>query len=88
MFFLDLSQNPAVAAELTSRLPTFKELVSWYGPYLALVLGLVIAFLVMQFVWFSRLISAKNKEISRLVTREKELSDRVLHMIDKKIGLK
>jgi hypothetical protein len=88
MFFLDLSQNPAFAAELKSRLPTLKELVNWYGPYLALVLGLAIAYLVMQYVWFSRIIIAKNKEISRLITREKDLNDRLFHLIDKKTGFK
>jgi ABC-type bacteriocin/lantibiotic exporter with double-glycine peptidase domain len=76
------------ADELTKRLPNFQELVTYYGPYLALLLIIIIAFLIMQYVWFSRVLKSKNQEISRLVTREKELNDRLLSMIDKKIGFK
>lgn len=85
-FLLDIAQYYAVPEELKSRLPTFRELAEWYGPYLALVLRLVIALLVMQFVWFSRVIRAKNAEISRLIKKESDIYERLHHLIDRIIG--
>jgi hypothetical protein len=80
--------NSSISSELANRLPAFSELVSWYGPYLALVLSLVVAFLVMQYVWFIKLVKAKNKETERLAEREKVLFDRNMYLIDKHIGYK
>jgi hypothetical protein len=61
-------------------------MIRYYGPYLGLVLSLIIAILILQFVWFKKVLKSKNEEIQRLVEREKELSQRNLHMIDKEIG--
>ncbi len=66
-------------------LPTFAELVTYYGPYLALVIAIIIAFLIMQYIWFKRVIRAKDEEIKRLVTHEKELNKRILLMLDERI---
>jgi ABC-type bacteriocin/lantibiotic exporter with double-glycine peptidase domain len=66
-------------------LPTFEELVTYYGPYLALVLAIIIAFLIMQFVWFKRVLQTKDEEIKRLVSHEKELNKRIMQMIDERI---
>jgi ABC-type bacteriocin/lantibiotic exporter with double-glycine peptidase domain len=67
-------------------LPTFSEMIQYYGPYLGLVLSLIIATLILQFVWFQRILKAKNEEIKRLADREQKLNDRLIHMISEEIG--
>ena len=76
------------ASSLTSSLPTFSEMVKYYGPYLGLVLTLIVVILILQFVWFGRILKAKNEEIKRLVEREQELNTRILHMLNEEIGFK
>jgi hypothetical protein len=71
---------------LSARLPTLSEMVHYYGPYIGLVLSLVIVILVLQNLWFNKLLKAKNEEIKRLVDREQKLNDRYLHMINEEIG--
>lgn len=88
MLYLDVTQSGLMGKELTSRLPAFSELVTWYGPYLGLVLSLVILILVMQYYWFNRNLKAKDKEILRLVDREQRLTERLMHVIDKKTNYK
>jgi len=83
-----LQAQTTIQNELDKRLPTFNELVKYYGPYLGLVLTLIIIILVLQFFWFYRILKAKDSEIERLVAREKELNDRLLHMINEEIGYK
>jgi hypothetical protein len=73
---------------LQVTLPTWREIVFNYGPYLGLVLVLIIAILILQRRWFIRVLKAKDEEIKRLVEREKDLNDRIIHMIDKEIGYK
>jgi hypothetical protein len=73
-------------ANLAKELPTFGEMVKYYGPYIGLVLSLIIIILILQSFWFSKLRRAKNKEIERLVQREQQLNERILHLIDKEIG--
>jgi hypothetical protein len=73
---------------LGERLPTLSEMVHYYGPYLGLVLSLVIVILILQFLWFSRALKAKNEEIKRLADREQKLNDRYLFMISEVIGYK
>lgn len=68
--------------------PTFEQMVKYYGPYLGLVLALIIVILVLQFRWFNKVLKAKNEEISRLIKREEDLNSRVLHMIDQQVGYK
>ena len=80
--------NHLLQADLAKQLPTFGEMVKYYGPYLGLVLSLIITILILQFVWFNRILKAKNEEISRIVQREDEMSKRVLHMISEEIGYK
>jgi ABC-type bacteriocin/lantibiotic exporter with double-glycine peptidase domain len=70
------------------RPPTLSELIHYYGPYLGLVLSLVIVILILQFIWFKRTLKAKNEEIKRLADREQKLNDRYLFIIDEKIGFK
>ena len=72
--------------DLTKSLPTYDELVKYYGPWLGLIVALVIAFLIMQFIWFRKVLKSKDSEIKRLVERENALNDRVLSMIDQEIG--
>jgi uncharacterized membrane protein len=72
----------------TQALPTFPELVNNYGPFLGLIIFLVICFMTAQYFWSRSVIRAKNQEIARLVQREDELSKRILHLIDKKISYK
>ncbi|MFL5748940.1 MAG: hypothetical protein ACJ751_29980 [Niastella sp.] len=72
--------------ELRARLPTFSEMIHYYGPYIGLVLSIIIAIVVLQFVWFNRVLKAKNEEIKRLVDREQKITDRYLYKIDKDIG--
>jgi len=67
-------------------LPSFDEMVHNFGPYLGLVLSLCIGVLVLQFIWFSRMLRAKNAEIERLIRREEILHDRLLYKIDAEIG--
>jgi hypothetical protein len=62
------------------------EMIQYYGPYLGLVLSLIIATLILQFVWFQRILKAKNEEIKRLADREQKLNDRLIHMINEEIG--
>jgi len=71
---------------LRTRLPTFSEMIHFYGPYIGLVLTIIIATLVLQYIWFKRVLKAKNEEIKRLVEREQKLSDRYIFMISKEIG--
>jgi hypothetical protein len=81
-----LLQTNATTPDLYNRLPTFGEMVKYYGPYLALVLALIIAIVILQYVWFKRNLNAKDGEIKRLVEREQQLSERINHMIDQEIG--
>jgi hypothetical protein len=70
------------------RLPTLSEMIQYYGPYLGLVLSLVIVILILQSIWFRKILKAKNEEIKRLADREQKLNDRILHMISEEIGYK
>ena len=81
-----LLQGQIAAREITERLPSFSEMVKYYGPYLGLVLFLIVLILILQFYWFHRNLDAKDDEIKRLVAREQELNDRLLHMINEEIG--
>jgi hypothetical protein len=74
--------------QLSSRLPTLPEMIHYYGPYIGLVLSLIIAILVLQYIWFKRVLNAKNEEIKRLADREQTLNDRVIFMISEEIGYK
>lgn len=69
-------------------LPTFHDLVTAYGPYLGLLIFIVILAMWLQYYWYSRLVKAKNEEILRLTKHEENLSERLLHIIDEKIGYK
>jgi hypothetical protein len=71
---------------LSARLPTLSEMIHYYGPYIGFVLSLIIVILILQFVWFNRLLKAKNEEIKRLVDREQKLNDRILFLISEEIG--
>jgi len=71
---------------LRARLPTLSEMIHYYGPYIGLVLSIIIAIVVLQFVWFKRVINTKDEEIKRLVEREQKLTDMYLFMISKEIG--
>jgi hypothetical protein len=71
---------------LRARLPTFSEMIHYYGPYIGLVLSIIIAIMVLQFVWFKRVVKTKNEEIKRLRKREQQLNDRYLFKIDEEIG--
>ena len=71
---------------LRTRLPTFSEMIHYYGPFVGLVLSIIILILVLQYIWFKRVLKAKNEEIKRLVEREQKLNDRYLFMISKEIG--
>jgi hypothetical protein len=73
---------------LSERLPTLSEMIQYYGPYLGLVLSLVIVILILQFLWFNKVVKAKNEEIKRLADREQKLNDRYLFMIDEEIGFR
>jgi ABC-type bacteriocin/lantibiotic exporter with double-glycine peptidase domain len=73
---------------LSVRLPTLSEMIQYYGPYLGLVLSLVIVILILQSIWFKKILKAKNEEIKRLADREQKLNDRLLHMISEEIGYK
>jgi len=68
--------------------PTLSEMIQYYGPYLGLVLSLVIVILILQFLWFNKVLKAKNEEIKRLADREQKLNDRYLFMIDEEIGFR
>jgi hypothetical protein len=70
------------------RLPTLSEMVQYYGPYLGLVLSLVIVILILQSIWFKKILKAKNDEIKRSADREQKLYDRLMHLINEEIGFK
>jgi hypothetical protein len=72
--------------KLAERLPTFSEMIQYYGPYVGLVLSLIIAILFLQYIWFQKTLRAKNEEIKRLADREQKLNDRLIHMINEEIG--
>ncbi len=69
-------------------MPTFQELIVNFGPYLGLVLFLIIVMLILQWRWFVRVLNSKDDEIKRLVANNNDLSARVISMIDKEIGFK
>lgn len=73
---------------LGERLPTLSEIIHDYGPFLGLVLSIVIVILILQFLWFKRVLKVKDGEIKRLADNVKELNDRYLHMIDEATGYK
>ena len=83
---LQVSVNTGSA--LDDRLPTLSEIVKYYGPYLGLIIALIIAILILQYFWFRKLVLAKDEEIKRLVDREHEVSERLLHLISSEIGYK
>lgn len=72
--------------KLGEQLPTFSEMIEYYGPYVGLVLSLIIATLILQFVWFQKILKAKNEELKRLADREQKLNDRLIYMISEEIG--
>ena len=72
--------------KLNERLPTFSEMIQYYGPSLGLVLSLIIATLILQYIWFQKVIKAKNEELKRLADREQKLNDRLIYMINEGIG--
>jgi hypothetical protein len=73
---------------LGERLPTLSEIIHFYGPYLGLLISLVIVILILQSIWFGKVLKAKNEEIKRLADREQKLNDRYLHVIDQEIGFR
>jgi hypothetical protein len=78
--------NLGMGQGLSTRLPTLSEMIHYYGPYIGLVLSLIIVILILQFYWFNRTLKAKNEEIKRLVEREQKLNDRILFLISGEIG--
>lgn len=74
--------------KLGVSLPTFSEMIQYYGPYVGLVLFLIISTLVLQYIWFQKVIKAKNEEIKRLADREEKLNDRLIYMINNEIGIR
>lgn len=68
--------------------PSFKEIVNEYGPYLGLLISILISFMVMQYRWFRKVIRVKDQEIDRLVKREDELNKRLMHIIDAQVNYK
>jgi hypothetical protein len=78
--------NLGMEQGLSTRLPTLSEMIHYYGPYIGLVLSLIIVILILQFYWFNRTLKAKNEEIKRLVEREQKLNDRVIFLISEEIG--
>lgn len=59
--------------QLNSRLPTFSEMVWYYGPFLGLVLSLIIAMMIMQYIWYDKNVKAKAEEINRHINYEERL---------------
>lgn len=82
---LQISQS-MFAKEMIQRVPSFVDLVQYYGPYLTLIFSLVIAFLIMQYVWYSKYINSTKEEIKRLIDHEVELNTRLLLLLDKRTG--
>ena len=70
---------------MLSQLPTFSDMVKYYGPFLGLVLFLLMVMLWLQYHWFSRNIRYKDEEIKRLVDREQELHKRLMALVDEKL---
>ncbi|MBN8821323.1 MULTISPECIES: hypothetical protein [unclassified Spirosoma] len=81
-------ETPTVTTPSKLDIPTFADLVTYYGPYLGLIIALIIVILILQYVWFKRVLKANAEEIKRLVDHEKELSTRLMHFIDQRIGFK
>ncbi len=65
---------------------TFPEMIHYYRPYIGLVLSIIIAIVVLQYMWYNKMLKAKNDEIKRLVDREQKLNDRYIFMISQEIG--
>jgi H+/gluconate symporter-like permease len=83
LFFLQITSKIPKETDVLRKLPSFSEMVSYYGPFLGLVLVLIILLVIAQYVWYRKLIKAKDKEIERLVKREEELNKRLLKFADK-----
>jgi len=75
-------QAPALGTDILRKLPSFGDMISYYGPFLGLILVLITIICVAQFVWYRKLVKAKNEEIDRLVGRENELNKRLMKFID------
>jgi H+/gluconate symporter-like permease len=78
----------SLETDILKKLPSFAEMVSYYGPFLALVLVLIIVIVFLQYRWFNKMLKAKDEEIARLVKRESDVSGRLVKMIDKEIKKK
>ena len=83
MFHPEFLQSTSVATELTNRLPTFNELVYWYGPYLGLVIILVSAIGLLQYIWYQIIIRKLEREIDRLVKRDILLTEMAYSLLFK-----
>ena len=81
MTLLQVAGSPG-QANILDKIPTFEALTTIYGPFLSLIIILVILILALQYHWFSRALKAKNEEIKRLVEREKELYIRLTNKLD------
>lgn len=82
LFFLQIASKIPAEVDVLSKLPSFTEIVSKYGPFLGLILVLVIWNVISQGFWFKKLIKAKDEEIQRLTKREEELNKRLVKFMD------
>lgn len=84
MFELLQITSKSVQDKLVDRLPTFSDLISTYGAFLTIVLVFVIAFGIMQFIWYKGTLKSKDEQIKRMDEKEKELFDRLMLHFKKK----
>lgn len=68
--------------------PSWGELIRVYGPWLGLILFLVLSILGIQSFWYQKNLKKCEQEIDRLVEHNKELSDRFIQLIDRNLGPK
>lgn len=72
----------------TIEVPSLWQLIEVYGPWLGLIVFLIIIILVLQFIWYNKTLNNLTQEINRLISQNRELSERFVKLIDKEARIK
>ncbi len=72
--------------DLFKNIPSFKDLVSNYGPWLGMILFLVFLLMICQGWWYNKILKSKDEEIKRSIAREEELHKRMYKLLDVNIS--
>lgn len=86
MIFLDASG--ATTKYVADHLPTFVDLVTYFGPYIGFILFLIICFNFWVYRLYVGRLKERQDEINRLAEENKEWRERFQAMLDKNFSIK